>query len=208
MSTKSPAETTAATPAGPPDARRRESPARRRVLDTATALFYAEGVHAVGIDRIIAEAGVAKATFYHHFPAKDTLVHAYLDEQYATQRGALDELRAASAGLPPRDVLIGVFTAMAEFGNRPGFRGCPFINAAAEFPDAAHPVRDTVARHRAWFRALAAELLTAAGDPAPAATAEILMLVRDGLAVGCYLDDPAALAATVRDALDRVLPPA
>ncbi len=187
--------------------RHRESPARRRVLDTATALFYAEGVHAVGIDRIIAEAGVAKATFYHHFPAKDDLVHAYLVEQYALQRRLIDDLCTASADSSPRDLLLRLFTAMAEYGAQQGFRGCPFINAAAEFPDAAHPVRDAVAAHRRWFRTRTTDLLAAAGDPAPDRTAGILMLVRDGLAVGCYLDDPDSVRTTVTDALDRVLPP-
>ncbi|MCF2530191.1 TetR/AcrR family transcriptional regulator [Yinghuangia soli] len=189
-------------------AARRESPARRRVLDTATALFYAEGVHAVGIDRIIAEAGVAKATFYSHFPAKQQLVHAYLDEQYRGQRALVDALAEDLAGEPAREVLLRIFAAMAEYGGQAGFRGCPFINAAAEFPDAAHPVRQTVQAHRAWFHGLMADLLGRAGDPHPEAGAGILMLLRDGLAVGCYLDDPAALRTVVEDALERVLPPA
>jgi len=182
-----------------------ESPARRRVLDTATTLFYAEGVHAVGVDRIISEAGVAKATFYKHFPSKDGLVHAYLTEQYRAQREAITTLSAASADTPPRDVLARLFALMVEIGRRPGFRGCPFINAAAEFPDASHPVRGTVLDHRAWFRAVLADLSAAAGDPRPRATADVLMLLRDGLAVGCYLDDTDAIARTARDALDRVL---
>jgi len=71
-------------------ARSRAGSARHRVLTTASALFYAEGVHAVGIDRIIAEAGVAKATFYYHFPAKDELVRAYLEAEYQRQRHALE----------------------------------------------------------------------------------------------------------------------
>ncbi|NUU21893.1 MAG: TetR/AcrR family transcriptional regulator [Streptomycetaceae bacterium] len=174
------------------------------MLDTATALFYAEGVHAVGIDRIIAEAGVAKATFYSHFPAKNDLVHAYLREQYQAQRDAVDEL-CASADAGPRELVLRIFTRMAEIGREPGFRGCPFINAAAEFPDAGHPVRTAVLDHRSWFRGLMARLLAEAGDPRPEATAGILMLVRDGMAVGCYLDDPDALRDVVADTLDRVL---
>lgn len=183
----------------------RESPARRRVLDTATALFYAEGVRAVGVDRIIAEAGVAKATFYNHFSSKDELVHAYLAGQYHSQREAITKLLAASTDVPPRDVLVRLFELMSEVGREPGFRGCPFINAAAEFPDASHPVRGTVREHRTWFRAVLTDLASAAGDPRPRATADILMLLRDGLAIGCDLDDPDGVRRIVGDALNRVL---
>ncbi|MDI2125573.1 TetR/AcrR family transcriptional regulator [Yinghuangia seranimata] len=182
-------------------------PARRRILDTAAALFYAEGIHTIGVDRIIAEAGVAKATFYNHFPAKDELVHAYLCEQYAFQRGVVDRLREASvsSGNTAREALLAIYDHMIDYGNSPAFRGCPFINAAAEYPDPAHPVRAAVAAHRAWFRALMTELLTAADDPTPERTADILIMVRDSLAVGCDLDDPAALRTTTRDLLSRVL---
>ncbi|MFI1583252.1 TetR/AcrR family transcriptional regulator [Embleya sp. NPDC020630] len=191
-------------PTTTPD-RPRESPARRRVLDTASALFYAEGVHAVGVDRIIAEAAVAKATFYHHFPAKDSLVHAYLREQFEAQRRAVDDFLAGSADLPPREVLVRLFDLIVEIGRQPGFRGCAFINAAAEFPDLAHPVRGAIQDHRTWFRTMLTDLLTAAGDAHPRTTADILMLLRDGLAVGCYLDDADAMRRIARDALDRVL---
>ncbi|MGC0415580.1 TetR/AcrR family transcriptional regulator [Embleya sp. AB8] len=185
--------------------RRRESPARRRVLDTAGTLFYAEGIHAVGVDRIIAEAGVAKATFYSHFPAKDELVRAYLDREYRSQRAAVAALTAESAGASPREVLSRLFELMGELGRADGFRGCAFINAAAEFPDPAHPVRRAVLEHRAWFRAMLTELLAAAGDARASATADVLMLLRDGLAVGCDLDDAETVRRAVRDALERVL---
>ena len=86
------------------------SPARRRLLDTATRLFYEGGIHAVGIDRIIAEAGVAKATFYNHFPSKDELVVAYIEEQ--------DRLgRAAVAALPqqqPREMIAAIMARISD----------------------------------------------------------------------------------------------
>ncbi|WP_327352647.1 TetR/AcrR family transcriptional regulator [Streptomyces sp. NBC_01304] len=179
----------------------RKSPARSRILETATRLFYTEGVHAVGIDRIIAEAGVAKATFYHHFPAKDVLVQAYVEEQSRLQQEAAAQLPEAA----PRDTLLAVFAHMGEVGVSPDFRGCPFINAAAEYPDPAHPVRQTIDEHRRWFRELVRDLLALAGDPDAGRTADILVLVRDGLAVGCDLDAPAGLQALVRDAVIRVL---
>lgn len=185
--------------------RRAASPARRRVLETASALFYAEGVHAVGIDRIIAEAKVAKATFYHHFPAKDTLVDAYIAEQFRSQRAIAETFLAETGAHDPRAALVRVFTYMTEAGADPAFRGCPFVNVAAEYPDPEHPVRRTIAQHRAWFLDLMRQLLTAAGDPAPERTAGILLLLRDGLTVRCYLDDASGLRPVVEDVLARVL---
>ncbi|MDG4863820.1 TetR/AcrR family transcriptional regulator [Streptomyces sp. T-3] len=179
----------------------RKSPARSRVLETATRLFYAEGVHAVGIDRIIAEAGVAKATFYHHFPAKDALVQAYVEEQSRLQQ----EAAARLTGTEGREALLAVFAHMGEVGVSPDFRGCPFVNAAAEFPDPAHPVRRAIDEHRRWFRTLVRDLLVQAGDPDAERTADILVLVRDGLAVGCDLDEPDGLQSLVRDAVLRVV---
>src|SRR5919109_551056 len=110
-----------ATPPPPPPAS-----ARRRVLDAASALFYAEGVHAGGIDRIIPAAGVAKATFYNHFPSQDQL-----------GRAAIEQLPER----PPRETIFAVLDLIARAARQPGYRGCPFINAAAEYPDPASPVR-------------------------------------------------------------------
>jgi AcrR family transcriptional regulator len=182
---------------------RRESPARQRILDTATALFYGEGVHTVGIDRIIAEAGVAKATFYHHFPAKDDLVRAYLLEQHRQQRQAIEALNAKTP--TPREALERIFDYMGKVGSSPNYRGCPFINVAAEYPDPEHPVRQAVAEQRAWVRATYRQLLADEGDADPDRTAGILMLLRDGLAVGANLDDPTQIRASAREAVARIL---
>ncbi|WP_103959928.1 TetR/AcrR family transcriptional regulator [Nonomuraea solani] len=179
----------------------RPSPARDRVLRTAARLFYGEGVHAVGIDRIIAEAGVAKATFYHHFPSKDDLVRAYVTEQGAVVRTAVDSIRDGS----PRERLMAIFAFMCEFGAGPTYRGCPFVNTAAEYPDPAHPVRLAIAEHRRWNRDLYRDLLAADGHPGAELTADILLLLRDGLVVGFDLDDPATVRAAVEETLNRVL---
>lgn len=176
-------------------------PARARVLETATRLFYAEGVHSVGIDRIIAEAGVAKATFYHHFPSKDDLVRAYVTEQSSWQRAAAATMPAASS----RETLETVFTFMCDFGAGPGYRGCPFIYTAAEYPDPAHPVRQAIAEHRRWTRDLYRDLLAADGHPDAERTADILLLLRDGLSVSFDLDDPARVRAAALEALARLL---
>jgi AcrR family transcriptional regulator len=186
-----------------PDRARRESPARRRILDTAGRLFYGEGIRAVGVDRIIAEAGVAKATFYSHFPAKDDLVCAYLAEQNELQHAAALAVRARD--MPPREMILTVFEAIGELGCGPGFRGCPFINAAAEYPDPRHPVRRIVAEYRTWFRELLRDLLHASAQPEAERTVAMLMLVRDGLVVGGQLDDADEIRDLVRATVTSVL---
>jgi len=180
-----------------------ETPARRRILDTASALFYAEGVRTVGIDRIIAEAGVAKATFYHHFPAKDQLVRAYLEAEFERQRNAVEAVRAAAADA--RTALFDIFGFLGENGAGAGFRGCPFTNAAAEYPDPAHPVRRTISDYRRWNHGLFHDTLTAVGDPTPQGTATMLMMLRDGVVVGSDLDDPNTVRPVIDDALTRIL---
>jgi AcrR family transcriptional regulator len=178
-------------------------PARDRVLETASALFYAEGVHAVGIDRIIAEASVAKATFYHHFPAKDQLVRAYLDREYQRQRAALEAARHDAPG--PREALLGIFDLLVDNAANPRFRGCPFTNAAAEYPDPTHPVRRTISEYRRWNRGLFRDLLAEAGHPEPDDTAGMLMMIRDGIVIGGDLDGADTLNPHVRNAITRIL---
>jgi AcrR family transcriptional regulator len=182
------------------DREARRSPARDRILATASRLFYAEGVHTVGVDRIIAEAGVAKATFYHHFKAKDDLVCAYLEERAGHQRDAV----AGMTG-EPLDQISAYFDLLGEVGCGPGFRGCPFLNAAAEYADPEHPVRLVVDRYRQWFRELMTSLLRAAGHPSAEPTAELLLILRDGIAVGSGLDDPQAVRVGIRSAVHKIL---
>jgi AcrR family transcriptional regulator len=177
------------------------SAARRRLLDTATRLFYAGGIHAVGIDRIIAEAGVAKATFYKHFPSKDELVVAYIEEQ--------DRLgRAAVAALPkqaPREMIAAIMGRISEAVVAGGWRGCPFHNAAAEYPDPTSPVRRAIDARRAWYHDSLRDLLAAAGDPAPPVTASLLVAISDGLLESAYLDGSEKVPDLVREAVARLL---
>lgn len=170
--------------------------ARDRVLGTATRLFYAEGIHTVGVDRVIADASVAKATFYHHFKSKEDLVLAYLATEYARQRGILEAV--PGAGL---DRLAAILTKLAELSAGPGFRGCPFLNAAAEYPDAATPVRRLVDEYRGWYRTLMRELLVEADRSDVDQKADLLLLIRDGITVAGGLGDQAAVRAGVRTAL-------
>lgn len=163
---------------------------RERLLRTATRLFYEEGINGIGVDRVLAEAGVTRATMYRHFPGKEALVVAYLEHEDALIRGlfATAAAEAAARDATPDELLALVIDGVAEDATRLHTRGCPFINASAEFPDADGAVRAVVRRHREWFRATLAEVATAAGSPDPAATAASLVLLRDAMLVGGYLD--------------------
>jgi len=177
------------------------SAARRRLLDTATRLFYAEGIRAVGIDRIIAEAGVAKATFYNHFPSKDDLVLAYIEEQDQLGREAVSALPEQ----PPRKMIAAILNRISEAVVAGDYRGCPFLNAAAEYPDPRSPVRQAIDARRAWFHEVLRKLLVADGDPAPSVTASLLVALSDGLLEIAYLDDPSDVPTLVSEALERLL---
>lgn len=180
------------------------SPARQRILDTAFRLFYARGIRAVGVDTIIAESGVAKATFYKHFPAKDDLVVAYLDRVDDVWTGQL-VAAAEAAGEAPEDRLVGLFDALSTACRREGYRGCAFINAAAESVPGT-PVHDRTVAHKqrvlAWVRGLAEE----AGAEDPAGLARSLTLLLDGgLASGSLdagADAPAMAKKSARALVD------
>jgi len=135
----------------------RPSEARARLLDTATRLFYGEGIHAVGIDRIVNEAQVTRATLYRHFPGKEELVLAYLSEVDKAMRAPAEEARAA--GLPPAEAVLAISRSIAEGIRSQGFRGCAFLNAAAEYPDPESPVRKAVIAYRQWFLDTITDLL-------------------------------------------------
>ena len=163
--------------------------ARDRILGTAFALFYARGIRAVGVDLIIAESGVAKATFYKHFPAKDQLVLAYLDKVDGIWSGQL-RTAAEAAGESADDQLVGMFDALVSACRRDGYRGCAFINAAAESAPGSAVHQRTVA-HKDDVRAWVGDLAGQAGARDPEALARTLTLLLDGgLADGALGADP------------------
>ncbi len=163
--------------------------ARDRILETAFQLFYAKGLRAVGVDTSIAESGVAKATFYRHFPAKDDLIVAYLDQVDEVWTGQL-QAAAAAAGPKPRDQLVGLFDALSSACRRPGYRGCAFINAAAEALPGT-PVHDRTVAHKQKVLAWVTDLARQTNAPDPEQLARSLTLLLDcGLASGALDADP------------------
>ncbi|HYA45696.1 MAG TPA: TetR/AcrR family transcriptional regulator [Acidimicrobiales bacterium] len=173
--------------------------ARERILATAFRLFYAHGIRGVGVDAIIAESGVAKATFYKHFPSKDDLVLAYLDRADAAWMGAL-KLAAAAAGPKPREQLVGMFDALVAACRTTGYHGCAFISTASE----ATPGTAVHARAMAHKQAVnnwVQELAIAAGADEPDRLARGLTLLLDGgLSAGVLDADPGAAEAAQRAA--------
>lgn len=167
--------------------RARPSAAKERVLDTADRLFVAHGVRAVGVDRIVAEARVSRVTFYRHFPAKEDLVEAYLRRRADAGRAAVAALRAATPD-DPRAVLDAMARGVGDDCAVDGFRGCEFVNAAAEFSDASAAARRVAVEHRAWVVDVTAELLEELGHPRPRELSEILLMLRTGAFFAAGLD--------------------
>ncbi|GAA1410265.1 TetR/AcrR family transcriptional regulator [Catellatospora coxensis] len=183
----------------------RPSAARERLLAAAAQVFYAEGVHAVGVDRVIEQAQVTRATFYRHFPGKDDLVRAYVEHADAAIRARLDA--AVGHVRDPWELLGLLVDGIGADICAPGFRGCPFINAAAEFPDPAHPVHQAVLAHRGWFRAALVDLLTTMGYADPPLGADTLVMLRDGAMVAGYLGAPEAARDNLRAAVGDLIGP-
>jgi AcrR family transcriptional regulator len=179
------------------------SEARSRLLTTASRLFYTEGLHSVGIDRIVSEASVTRATLYRHFPSKEDLVVAYLTEADTAIRAQVEAAR--TAGHSAADVVRAVAQAIAHGIQSAGFRGCAFLNAAAEYPDPTHPVHQAVLAHRQWFLRTVTELLARTGETAPEPAARHFVMLRDGaMAAGC-LTDPAPICATFLLGVEGIL---
>lgn len=172
----------------------RSAAARARLLASASELFYAEGVHSVGIDRVIEHAGVAKATLYSAFGSKEELVRAYLRARHDATRERMS--RELQARYPTaRERLLGVFEVQGLSFADPGFRGCAFVSARAEArPGGA--VDEVSADYRAWLHELFADLAAAAGARDSKGLARQLVLLYDGAGISAWMDhDPGAEAA-------------
>ncbi|TXS39799.1 TetR/AcrR family transcriptional regulator [Streptomyces sp. OR43] len=179
------------------------SGARARLLGTAIRIFYAEGIHSVGVDRIIEEAQVTRATLYRHFSGKEDLVLAYLEQ---ADQGIRAQVSAAQeGGGTPGDRVRAVGRSIAEGIRSEGFRGCAFLNAAAEYPDPAHPIHQAVLAHRQWFLDTVTGLMAQVGDaPAEAAGRHFVMLRDGAMAAGC-LSDPGLITETFLEGVEGIL---
>ncbi|BBZ44007.1 TetR/AcrR family transcriptional regulator [Mycobacterium parmense] len=176
--------------------------ARQRLLDAADELFYDEGVHTVGIDRVIEHAGVAKASLYNAFGSKDELVQAYLDGRHAR---TLARLRAAvQQHSDPVARVYAVFDAQAEILAQPTFRGCAFISASAEAPPGGM-IEHAVDAYRAELRELFTSLAADTGAADSRTLGRQLHLVYDGAILSAQMDHDPSIAAEARAAVTALL---
>src|SRR3954447_4854952 len=180
----------------------RRLPARERLLDAADRLFYAEGVHRVGIDRIIEDAGVAKGSLFYNFTGKDDLVAAYLAARDERRRART--ARAQEGLEDPVERMLAVFDVLHEAATTPGYNGCPFANANAEATSDGVETR-ALRTHRGWLSDLLLALAQEAGYAAPGDVVASLRLLYDGAVAGAHLDGHAAAVRLARSMARDVL---
>lgn len=179
--------------------RANKSDARQRIVETAERLFYAEGVRAVGIDRIIAEAEVAKMSLYNHFASKDDLILAVLQYREEKFDGLIEKWmeRHAQRGM---DRLEAFFAALKDWFESPGFRGCMFINSHVELADAKHPASKFSACHKERFHKMLREIISdTAGTKADSLAPAIALLV-EGAIVAAVMEQSSKPADVAKDA--------
>jgi len=160
---------------------------RDRLLGAADRLFYREGVRAVGIDRVLAEAEAAKASLYQHFGCKDQLVASYLQRRTADARAKIE---AYLADTPASQRALKFFDWVVEWAESKEFRGCPLQHTVSELTDAAHPARAIAHGQREWFAERFLEWTKAAGVKDPKVTARALVVLFDGAVAGSEIDGP------------------
>jgi len=153
--------------------------ARDKIAAVAADLFYRKGIRAVGVDEIVTQAGVAKISLYRNFESKDDLVVAYLEGRNAVFWRQWDEAFSRYEG-DPQAQLRAIVTHLARRNTQPGYRGCPFINYAAEFPDPSHPGHRVVETNKREWRRRLGQIAKALGVARPKPLADGLMLLIEG----------------------------
>ena len=158
----------------------------------------------MGIQRVIDEAGIAKASLYAHYASKDDLVAACLTRQGETLRAGVED-RLRNPSLDARSKLLRIFDLQIEQIASPGFRGCPFQNTGSEFADAGHPAGVVTATYRRWLHDLFTSLVLEAGFGNPGAIAGALIVLHDGAAASAQVDGNPEAARHARWAAEQLL---
>lgn len=188
--------------AGPPSVA--DKPARERIFDVAKDLFYRLGIRAVGVETIVSTAGATKMSLYRSFPSKDDLVVAYLKHWDGVYWQWWESVLARHPN-SPRQQIRALFKSVAGKTTRPGYRGCPFTNAATEFPAADHPGRAVATANKAKLRERLRELARAAGARDPERLGDQLFLLMEGAYASGQTLGPDGPALNLADAADALV---
>ncbi len=177
---------------------------REQLIDTALDLFYQDGFHATGVDKILEKAGVARMTLYNHFKSKDELILAVLhrrDEKFCNWFMRTVE----RLGKTPQDRLLAIFDALEEWFSGKDYSGCMFINASAEFGRADDPIHMAAGEHKNLILKFLRELTLAADVTEPEELADGLMLLMEGAIVMSYVADDENAAARAKVAASNLI---
>ena len=175
---------------------------RERLMAAAAKLFGRDGIHATGVDAILAEAKVARRSLYQHFGSKDGLVAAFLERRDRDWRDWF-ERTVATVAATPQTRLVRLFDVLETWFRMKSFHGCAFINAAAETGDPGHAIRAAARRHKEMVRARIEDWARAAGAADPPALARELALLVEGAIVTAMVA-PDAPAVETAKALARL----
>ncbi len=182
---------------------KRARPARIRILEAADQLLYGEGIHTVGIERILDEAGVVKASLYSNFESKDELIAEYLRGRSMRWQTYIAEGLAKESN--PEQKILRIFDLLGKWLQEPGYRGCPFTNAVAEYPDPKHPVQTIVREHRQWLRKTFRSLSKASKIRNADALTSSLMFLYDGVLIAALFDRRSDVVKGARRAAEELI---
>lgn len=169
------------------------STTRQHILEVASTLFYQEGIRAIGVDTIVERSGVGKATLYRHFPTKDDLIVAYLEENDRRFWSRFNKVVTSCEGKPAEQI-VALFETLIKRLLKPDFRGCPFLNARVEFPNIDHPAHKFAIKHERELQESLSHLSQQAGARDPEQLANQLMLIINGAMVSTSLLNATAIA--------------
>ena len=175
------------------------------LFQTAARLFYQHGYRAVGVDTIAAESGIGKMTLYRHYPSKDDLIVAYLQDSNKVFWNNFEQITKEAP--TPREKLLAFFEALQEYVLSPACYGCPFLNVATEYPEADYPGHQVAIEHKLSVRARFNQLAGEAGARQPEALANALFLLMDGayMAARMFGSSPNSPAANLAEAARQVI---
>lgn len=186
------------------DASKRFSPAGERLMEVATRAFYEEGITATGVDTLTARSGVSKPTLYAQFGSKRQLVTEVLRRRSELRHGELLDYLEQRGGPPERRVLA-MFDWLTEQHHGRSYRGCPFLNAAAELSDPDHPAVSVVSAQKHRWRELTVRLLVEAGRTDADELGDALLMLADGASARMAYDGDTGAAQRARRTAARLL---